>query len=309
MSRRSLRAGLTTWRLRRGKDTGDLSGSFEAAARLEVDGRPDPTPPRRTTWGLVVSRRVVHDSVVIVLRPRGGTPHRAVLYVHGGGYVDDINPGAWAACARLARATGAEVWVVAYRLAPRQTAGTTVPQVRAVYEQLVSERSPDAVAVLGDSAGGGLALAVLQDAVAREVPAPALLALVSPWVDVTLPDPDVEGAEARDVMLDRGRLLAAGLAYAGDLDPTDPRVSPVNGPMTGLPPVWITAAGDDALVYQGRRLRDALVAGGVPVTYREDPAMMHVHAFFPVPEGRRAIAPVVAAIRDLPGPSARATRT
>jgi len=77
-------------------------------------------------------------------------------------------------------------------------------------------------------------------------------------------------------MLSRNRLLGAGRACAGTLDTTDPRVSPINGIMEGLPTIWITAAGDDMLVLQGRRLRDVLQSAHIDVHYREDPHMIHL---------------------------------
>jgi acetyl esterase/lipase len=288
--------------LRENKNAFGLSDSIDLAASMEVGDRSDPTPPDRLVKDFEVERRIVSNTVIFVVRAKERTAKRAVMFVHGGGYVNDFVEANWDVVATIAKRTDAEVWAVAYRLAPRQTAETTVREMTAVYKELISHWPPPSVAGIGDSAGGGLLLATVQAAIAEGAPPISLLVLVSPWVDLTMPDPDADGAEARDPMLDRGTLESAARAYAGDLPLDDPRVSPLFGSLSPLPSVRITAAGDDTLVYQGRRLRDALVASGVPTHYSEDPGMMHVHTFFPIPEGRRAFRGALGAIRRVPRP-------
>jgi acetyl esterase/lipase len=230
---------------------------------------------------------VIADTVVFRLRHKRREPQRAVLFFHGGGYIEGPSAGTWMLGAHFVKDAAAEVWVPAYRLAPRQTAETTVPVAQAVYEKLISVWTPEAVTVSGDSAGGGLALATVQAAAASGLPLPAMLGLFAPWVDLTMSDWREHAAE--DPMLDYGRLTQSAKAYAGDLPLEDPRVSPLYGDLSGLPPTWISVGDDDMLVHQNRRLRDRLVEAQTPHVYREDPGMAHVHVMLPIPEGRRAL--------------------
>lgn len=293
----SLRARLLRRVIARGKNTAPIADTIAAGAAAEVDGRPDPTPSHRLVRGLDVTRTVVAGTVVWVLRPHRAGPQGALLYLHGGGYIEGVSVGTWMLAARFARRTQAEVWVPAYRLAPRQTADTTVPTITAIYRHLTRKWPSDKVTVAGDSAGGGLALAAMQHVVATGVPAPRLLGLFAPWVDVTMTGPG-EHDSRNDPMLDRSRLIESGRAYAGTLPAEDPRVSPLHGALTGLPDTWIITGTDDILVHQSRRLRDALETAQVPVRYLEDPGMIHVHVMLPVPEARKSLARFEQAIRD-----------
>lgn len=271
------------------KNTEPIEATVEAAARAEVDGRPAPEPPRSAMRGVVGEVRDLAGTNVHVLRPRARAPRFAVLFLHGGGYIEDSHAGVWQLVTRFVRRLDAEVWVPAYRLAPRQTASATVPRMRDVYEAVLAQWPADRVAAVGDSAGGGLALVVVQEARAAGVKVPALLGLFAPWVDLRMERPEERDTRA-DPMLDYGRLSAAAHAYAGEAPLSDPRVSPILGDLGQLPPTWVITGTDDVLVHQSRALVAAMAEAGSPVTYLEDAHMMHVHVMLPIPEGRAALA-------------------
>lgn len=271
------------------KNTESIDGTVEAAARAEVDGRPAPQPPRSAMRGVVAEVRDLAGTNVHVLRPRAREPRLAVLLLHGGGYIEESHAGVWQLATRFVRRLDAEVWIPAYRLAPRQTAAVTVPRMRDVYTAVLAQWSTDRIAVIGDSAGGGLALAVVQDAHVAGVNAPALLGLFAPWVDLRMQRPE-ERDTRDDPMLDYGRLSAAARAYAGELPLRDPRVSPILGDLRQLPRTWVITGTDDVLVHQSRALVAAMAEAGAPVTYLEDAHMMHVHVMLPIPEARAALA-------------------
>lgn len=293
----SFRSQLLRSAIRRTKNTHPIADTVAAEAGREVNGRPDPIPPRWVLRGIDVARVVINDTVVFRLRSRRKTPHRAILYFHGGGYIEGLSVGSWMLAARLLRTTGSEVWMPAYRLAPRQTAKRTRAVALETYRTLMTEWSPSSIAVIGDSAGGGLALSCVQAAHEAGIPVPALLGLFAPWVDLTMSD--VAEATTDDAMLDQGRLRESALAYGGGEPLTDPRVSPINGLLGGLPPTWLIVGGDDILVHQNRRLRDRMRSAGTTVTYIEDPGMVHVHVMMPIPEGRRSLARFAEAVKVL----------
>jgi acetyl esterase/lipase len=220
-----------------------------------------------------------------------------VVGLHGGAYVREIALPHWLSYARLVRTTGARVVVPIYPLAPRGTAGLVVPQVADLLAALVHEHGATAVGVLGDSAGGGLAMAAVQELVRRGEPTPARLVLISPWLDVTMTDPAAR--EVDDPMLDPDSLEDCGRLWAGDLDTADPRVSPLFGSLEGLPPTRVYAGTRDVLYPDALRLHERAQQQGAPVTVDLRRDLVHVWAGIPVLPETRAVQPEI--VRALVG--------
>jgi epsilon-lactone hydrolase len=242
-----------------------------------------------------VTRRVVDGFLDVTVAPRGRTPARAAVYVHGGAYIGEMAAQHWALISKLADA-GVRVEVPLYGLAPQHTHRDAYPFLTSVYRDLLAEFDPSAVTIAGDSAGGGLAFGLartLPDAGLRQ---PRQLVLLSPWLDLTLSNPDIPAVEARDPWLSSAGLRVAGLSWAGGDDPADPRVSPLNGPLAGLPPMHVYVGTreiclPDVLVLQQRAAEQGAVAD---VTVCE--GAVHDYPIVPVPEGRAAARRIVQSI-------------
>ena len=273
-------------------------------------------PPTRCTRGV---RRVeewrTDDLRVWTVTPRRSTPVARVVYLHGGGYVHPLTADYW----RLVRAltsdhapAPAEVVVPAYPLAPDATIDDVLPQLVRLYAE-VSRADPDVpLLLMGDSAGGALVLVVAatlrdaaSDADATTVPpAPAGLVLLSPWLDGTLDEDEVADLEASDPMLAESGLRAAATWWAGERDPADPRVSPVNGRVHDLPPADVFTGAHDILRPAIDRLADLAHRDGARLQVHEVPAMFHVWMTRAIPEARRTrrqLAALVAARTREPG--------
>jgi len=141
---------------------------------------------------------------------------------------------------------------------------------------------------MGDSAGGGLALAVAQ-ALRERGHSPARLVLIAPWLDATVSHPDQPAVARRDAMLTIDGLVEAARIYAGDVGLDDALVSPIHGEMTGLPPATIFTGTSDLLLPDSRRLLDACRAAGTPCELVEGSAMQHVYPLLPIPEAKPAL--------------------
>ena len=229
---------------------------------------------------------------VVTMTPRGvdaaSAPH--LLYLHGGGYVMDIAAVHWDSIARLCRDLGASATVPLYPLAPEHTATEVLDAMRALYDDVTEKHGTERVTVMGDSAGGGIALALAQMIREDGGELPASLVLFSPWLDATASAPGQGDIEARDRMLAVSGLEACGAMYRGDLAPDDPKVSPLFGPLDGLPPMAIFSGTSDILLVDGRRLDEKMTAlGSHSHVYREYPGMFHIWMLLPVPEGRQAL--------------------
>jgi epsilon-lactone hydrolase len=248
------------------------------------------TPPRsggRLLRGCTVAALDGHPFPVFELRPPGPPPVRTVLYLHGGALVGDIDLFHWRLTAGLAAASGARVVLPAYPLAPTHTWRDSHPALRRVFEQVAIE-SPQGVTLMGDSAGGGLALAVAQQAASLPGPQPTGLALVSPWVDLAGDTPGTEEQRAHDPWLRLTKMRLYGGWWAGDDDVHRPEVSPLHGAMTGLPDTVVLCGTRDLLLPQVRALVTRLRAAGVPTTYREQKGLLHNYPVLPTPEARPA---------------------
>ncbi len=200
----------------------------------------------------------------------GADPRRAVLYLHGGGYTVCGAGTHRGLAAHLAGACGATVHLLDYRMAPEDPFPAGLEDTVAAYREL-SARSA-AVAVAGDSAGGGLALATLTRLRDAGDALPVAAALVSPWVDLTLRNVH---DDPRDPMLRRAWLQSSADMYAAGADPASPELSPLFADLAGLPPMAVQGTGDEILVDDVERLVTALRAAGVAVDYQRLEGLWH----------------------------------
>ena len=155
------------------------------------------SPPWFTTLGLNVQRSEFEGMPVWTLQSPGSSSDKTVVAVHGGGYIFQPTLFHWLDYAAMARDTGATVVVPIYPLAPQGTAATVVPQIADLIASQIDQHGAENVSVYGDSAGGGLALAAVQELVRRGDPVPSHMVLISPALDVTLSDPAIQTSTIR----------------------------------------------------------------------------------------------------------------
>lgn len=236
---------------------------------------------------------------VVTITPKSATatdaPH--LLYLHGGGYVMDIAAVHWDTVLRLCAMLGASATVPVYPLAPEHKASEVLAAMQSLYLELATAHGAERITIMGDSAGGGMSLALAQRLKFDGGPLPGKLVLWSPWVDATGSDPAQRAVEPKDRMLAISGLDACGRMYAGDLPPDHPGVSPLFGDLSGLPPMAIFSGTSDILIVDGRRLAEKLRALGAPHEYHEYVDMFHVWMLLPVPEGRQALVQTAAFIQ------------
>ena len=253
-------------------------------------------PPERLLSEHSVTRRTVQGFDCYRVTPHGRTPDRAVVYLHGGSYISEITSQHWSLISRLA-AAGARVEVPIYGLAPRHSYREAYGLITAVYRDLLDDAPARVVSVMGDSAGGGLALGLVQSLRGLGLPHPGRLVLICPWLELTLSNPAVAHVERRDPWLSREGLLEAGRAWAGGDNPGDYRLSPLNGRMHDLPPVDLFIGTRDIMCPDVLRLRDHLDAAGVPVNLTVASGAFHDYVLAPVPEGRQAVNTILGNLR------------
>ena len=209
------------------------------------------------------------------VRAVGQATPNAVLYLHGGAYCVGSPATHRTISGTLARDTGASVFVADYRLAPEHPFPAALDDAVAAYRGLVQAGfGAHSVAIAGDSAGGGLALATALRLRELGEPLPAALAVFSPWVDLGTPD---RGPVPRgEVMISPPWVAECAAYYLAGRDATEPLASPVHADLAGLPPVLVQVGTDEVLLADSRRLRSALEAARVPCELQEYPRRWHV---------------------------------
>jgi acetyl esterase/lipase len=222
------------------------------------------------------------------LTRRGTTPSRTIVYLHGGGFVAPIDPWQVRYAARLATVLEAHVVVPDYPLTPEHTWRDVHGPIVALVERLLHE--DEDVTIIGDSAGGGLALAVALAVRDRGGPQPSRLLLIAPWVDLTTSTPETYEVTETDPWLFIGKMKAYAEWWAGSHeDLARPEVSPGLADLAGLPPALMFFGTRDSLAPGGRLLTRRAREAGWPLTSIEKPGLIHVYPLLPlVPEAGSA---------------------
>ncbi|WP_416052526.1 alpha/beta hydrolase fold domain-containing protein [Cupriavidus basilensis] len=287
------------WRLalrlvRRKQRFSSAQALHEEIRRRRKIGRANPTA--RLLARHAVSMEPVAGVEVYTVRPRGNDSGRQILYLHGGGYVFDIVSQHWDFIGKLVDALGATVTVPIYPLAPEHTHREVFAGLLPLYDQLVRGNPPASLTVMGDSAGGGMALALTQ--VARDTgrALPGRLVLLSPFLDATGSNPAIDVLEPLDPMLSKLGGIECGRVYAGGDPVTLAQVSPIYGSLRGLPPVTLFIGTHDVLLPDCRAYRALAQEQGLPLRYYEYEGMFHVWMLLPMPESNAAFAQIVAAV-------------
>jgi epsilon-lactone hydrolase len=216
-----------------------------------------------------------------IVTAAGSSPGRTVVHFHGGGYCIGSSGTARAWAAHLSAQAGCRVVLPNYRLAPEHPHPAALEDARAVMKGLLAESPAGSLVLAGDSAGGGLAMALLLSIRDTGENVPAGCILLSPWLDLSADRRSVPALVRRDVLLTPRWLEACAAAYTGRENWTDPLVSPLLAPHDGLPPLLIQAGSDELLAPDAERMAASADAAGANVTYTRWPRMWHDFALRP----------------------------
>ena len=231
----------------------------------------------------------------------GAAEDKVILYLHGGGYVMGSAGSHRDVTGRLSKASGARVLSLNYRLAPEHPFPAPVDDATAAYRWLLSQGiNPSNIAIAGDSAGGGLALATLLALRDAGDPLPAAGVGISPWVDMEGTGESMTTRAAVDPVVQKEGLLEMAKLYLGDADPKNPLAAPLHANLAGLPPLLIHVGDAETLLDDSIRITERARKAGVDVTLKIWDEMPHVwHLFAPIlPEGQQAIEEIGAFFKE-----------
>lgn len=288
----SLRAKLTRLAFRAlMKRSGSALSIEQIRDRFERMQRLVPPPPRGTTTRPVDAGGVPGD----VVTTRASLLGRHLLYLHGGAYAVGAprlyRHFTW----RIADAARARVLVLDYRLAPEHPFPAALDDAVGAWRWLLDHGAdPRQMAVAGDSAGGGLALALMLKLRDDGLPLPAAAVAMSPWTDLALTAPSFRSNAAADPMLVADDVPRFAAGYLGGADARNPYASPLYGNPRGLPPTLLQAGSDEILRDDAVRMAEAMRAAGCDIELQVWRKMPHTWQLLAsvLPEARAALAEI-----------------
>lgn len=211
-----------------------------------------------------------------------------VVFLHGGGYINEIVKAHWAFIGQLTREANVHCIVPIYPVAPKGTADVVVPTIGKFLQQLLNDPAIQKITLMGNSAGAGMSLAAAQWLRDARSPQPDQLVLISPGIDASLNKPGHLAAASVDPLLDIPGIKEGARLYAGELDTAHPYISPLNGEMHGLAPMLIFAGKLDLLYPDSMILAAKARNAGVPVQLHLRKGQPHNYAAMSTPEGKQA---------------------
>lgn len=254
-------------------------------------------PPKRFYKKYTVEHCVIDNNKCITIK-HAVNPQKHIFYFHGGAYTIQAKKTHWHIVDRLLQKTQCTITFVNYPLAPEFTCPDTINMISKAYAYFCEAGDQETI-LMGDSAGGGLALALaLLIKQNYDLPQPSKLVLLSPWLDVSMQISTSAELEKSDLLLDKEVLKAVGKKYAGELSTKDPLCSPLYGNLMDIGAVAMFTGTNDILHVQAKRLRDILADKNQKIAYYEYEAMQHVWIAFPIPEAEEALNQVAAFINQ-----------
>jgi acetyl esterase/lipase len=212
---------------------------------------------------------------VWTIAPRVCISENIILYFHGGAYMGNISKEHWSVIEQLIYKTNATIIIPDYPLAPEATYKETYIFSEDLYTKILTDYPTKRIVFMGDSAGGGLALGLVQQLRNENKKQPAEIIVFSPWFDITMSNPDIDILDREDKILSIGGLKNAGLKYAGHSDLKNFKLSPIYGDLTGMCRISIFTGTKDILNADAQKMKQLMKDQHISFNYFEYPKMFH----------------------------------
>lgn len=199
-----------------------------------------------------------------------------ILYFHGGSYVAEATQKHWKFLEKIVQDTGATIILPDYPLTPKYTYKDVFKMIVPLYKEIIEEIDTNNIILMGDSAGGGMGLALLEKLVEENIAQPRKTILISPWLDVKLENPDIEKLEPYDTQLNKETLKLAGIAYASEDGKDSYLVNPINGDLSKIKNVTIFTGTYDILYADVKKLQEKAINEGNSIEVKEYEKAQHI---------------------------------
>ena len=251
--------------------------------------RDEPEPPKRFFKNFNVTVSKIKDRNVFRIEPKENKTSKVIIHFHGGGYVFNFVSYHWDFFEKVINSTNCTIIAPDYPLAPQFSYLENFEFVDALYNECISTVDSKNLALMGDSAGGALALATAQRIKQQGLPQPAHTILISPWLDMTLSNPEIAYLDKKDPMVSVEGCKIAAEAYSKGADLTQYLLSPINGELEGIGRVSVFIGTHDVVYADAKKLKSLADQKNVPINFFVYPKMMHIWMIFGMCESNKAI--------------------
>ncbi len=235
------------------------------------------TPKEEKSWYSIENKKYMERNVFI-LTPSDNEPSgKVILYLHGGAYVGEIENEHWNFVEKLIKDTNNTIILPDYPLAPKYTYKDVFNMIEPLYKEIVDKVGADNIILMGDSAGGGMGIALLEKiALESEYEMPSKTILISPWLDVRLTNPEIDKIQKNDKELNKESLKLAGIAYAGNDGINNYLVNPIDGDLSKLKNLTIFTGTYDILNPDVHILKEKAQNQGINIDAKEYEKAGHI---------------------------------
>ncbi len=215
---------------------------------------------------------------IFIIRPKNeNISQKKILYFHGGSYIAEMSNNHWNFIEQLVLDTGMTVIIPDYPLAPKYTYKDVFKMVKPLYKEILEEVKSNDLILMGDSAGGGLSLALIEEMAKENYELPEKTILISPWLDAKLENPQIEKVQKLDKELNKDTLKIAGIAYAGGEENLNNfLVSPIEGNLSKLKNLIIFTGSNDILTPDMYKLQEKGKKENVEIKINEYQGAGHI---------------------------------
>ena len=215
---------------------------------------------------------------IFIIRPKNeNISQKKILYFHGGSYIAEMSNNHWNFIEQLVLDTGMTVIIPDYPLAPKYTYKDVFKMVKPLYKEILEEVKSNDLILMGDSAGGGLSLALIEEMAKENYELPEKTILISPWLDAKLENPQIEKVQKLDKELNKDTLKIAGIAYAGGEENLNNfLVSPIEGNLSKLKNLIIFTGSNDILTPDMYKLQEKGKKENVEIKINEYQGARHI---------------------------------
>lgn len=240
-------------------------------------------PTKRLLSGNTIVQFHIQQTTVTEISPsKAPASGFLILYCHGGAFVYGPTELNWNSIARIVKRTQTKAWLVDYPKAPEAKIKEISANINRIYSEALKSYSPSKIILMGDSVGGNLVISLLQRLIEAGIAHPPKLILISPVLDASLSNPDIDRIDKTDPILSKNGALSAKKMCAGNMNLKDPLISPLYGNFKGFPTTHFFIAENDIMMPDQRLAINKMLEEDVAVEAIEGAGMPHIWPLLPM---------------------------
>ena len=276
-----------------------LKGIKKTFSRLPIDYqklRKDDihSPNKKDVKGLDFQSFMIKKSKVTEIFPKGESSENVIIYCHGGASVYGPTDLHWNSIAQIVRQTNIKVFLVDYPKAPEHQIIEINDNIDAVYDDILTKYLSKNTILLGDSMGATLLILLVQRLIKNSKPLPKSIILLSPVLDASMKNPEIENIDKLDIMLSRKGVLSAKTMCAGNISLQSEEISPIYGNFKNFVTTYLFTATYDIMYPDTEIFIQKLRAENIPIYVYEGEGMPHIWAFLPImSEAKKALNQII----------------